>query len=147
MHTTTITSVSSNTQTWPVVSSKSMRRVGFILSSLAVLFLLIDSVMKLLALPIVLETSTQLGYQGTPGLARTLGIILFIFAVLYVYPRTSILGAVLLTGFLGGAVATHFRVESPLLTHTLFGVYLGVFVWSGLLLRDERLRMLFPWRR
>ena len=103
--------------------------------------------MKLLALPIVLETSTQLGYQGTPGLARTLGVILFIFAVLYVYPRTSILGAVLLTGFLGGAVATHVRVDSPLLTHTLFGVYLGVFVWGGLLLRDERLRMLFPWRR
>jgi hypothetical protein len=124
MHTTSFTSVSSNTQTWPVVSSKSMRRVGYILSSLAVLFLLIDSVMKLLALPIVLETSTQLGYQGTPGLARTLGIILFIFAVL-----------------------SHFRVESPLLTHTLFGVYLGVFVWGGLLLRDERLRMLFPWRR
>ena len=88
--------------------------------------------MKLLALPIVLETSTQLGYPASPGLAQALGVILFIFTALYVYPRTSILGAVLLTAFLGGAVATHVRVDSPLLTHTLFGVYLCVFLWGGL---------------
>lgn len=147
MHTTTLTSITPNTQVWPAVSSKAMRRVGYIVSSLVALFLLMDSTMKLLALPIVLETSTQLGYPGTPGLTRALGGILLIFTVLYVYPRTSILGAVLLTGFLGGAVATHVRVDSPLLTHTLFGAYLGVFVWGGLLLRDERLRLLFPWRR
>jgi DoxX-like family len=147
MTTTTITSALSNTQTWPAVPSKAMRQVGYALSSLAVLFLLMDSVMKLLALPIVLETSTQLGYPASPGLAQALGVILFIFTALYVYPRASILGAVLLTAFLGGAVATHVRVDSPLLTHTLFGVYLGVFLWGGLLLRDERLRALFPWRR
>jgi hypothetical protein len=147
MHTTTITSATSNTQTWPTVSSKAMRQVGYALSSLAVLFLLMDSVMKLLALPIVLETLTQLGYPASPGLAQALGIILFIFTALYVYPRTSILGALLLTAFLGGAVATHVRVDSPLLTHTLFGVYLGVILWGGLFLRDERLRALFPWRR
>lgn len=124
-----------------------MRQVGYTLSTLAVLFLLMDSMMKLLALPIVLETSTQLGYPASPGLAQALGVILFIFTALYVYPRTSILGAVLLSAFLGGAVATHVRVDSPLFTHTLFGVYLGVILWGGLFLRDERLRTLFPWRR
>jgi hypothetical protein len=147
MTTTTITSAMSNKQTWPAVTSKAMRQVGYALSSLAVLFLLMDSVMKLLALPIVLETSTQLGYPASPGLAQALGVILFTFTTLYVYPRTSILGAVLLSAFLGGAVATHVRADSPLLTHTLFGVYLGVFLWGGLFLRDERLHALFPWRR
>jgi hypothetical protein len=67
--------------------------------------------------------------------------------VLYVYPRTSVLGAVLLTAYLGGAVATHARIGSPLFTHILFGVYLSVLLWGGLFLRDARLRALFPWRR
>jgi hypothetical protein len=128
-------------------SSKTMRRVGYVLSALAVLFLLMDIAMKLLALPIVLETSVQLGYPGTPSMAHALGVILLMCTALYVFPRTSILGAVLLTGFLGGAIATHVRVGSPLLTHTLFGVYLGALLWSGLLLRDVHLRSLFPWRR
>lgn len=82
-----------------------------------------------------------MGYPGTPALAHVLGIILLVCTVLYVYPRTSILGAVLLTAFLGGTVATHVRVDSPLFTNTLFGVYLGVFLWGGLFLRA-----LFPWR-
>lgn len=131
----------------PEVTSKTMRRAGYALSALPMLFLLMDITMKLLALPIVLETSAQLGYPGTPAMAHTLGIILLICTVLYLYPRTSILGAVLLTGFLGGTVATHVRVGSPLLTHTLFGVYLGALLWGGLLLRDARLRSLFPWHR
>jgi hypothetical protein len=124
-----------------------MRRVGFVLSALPVLFLLMDIAMKLLALPVVLETSAQLGYPGTPSMAHALGGILLMCTALYVYPRTSILGAVLLTGFLGGAIATHVRIGSPLLTHTLFGLYLGALLWGGLLLRDARLRSLFAWRR
>lgn len=136
-----------NVDTPPVVISKTMRRAGYVLSVLPVLFLLMDVTMKLLSLPIVLETSAQLGYPATPAMAYTLGSILLACTVLYIYPRTAILGAVLLTAFLGGAVATHVRVGSPLLTHTLFGVYLGVLVWGGLFLRDEGLRVLFPWRR
>lgn len=69
--------------------------------------------------------------------------VLLVCTLLYVSPRTAVLGAVLLTGYLGGAVATHMRVGSPLFTHTLFGVYLGVFVW-GLFLRDDRIRALIP---
>lgn len=132
---------------WPETTTKTMRRVGYIVSALPVLFLLMDGAMKLLALPAVLEASAQLGYPATAALARELGAILLVCTVLYVYPRTSVLGAVLLTAFLGGTVATHIRVDNPLFTHTLFGVYLGVFIWGGLLLRDAQLRALFPWRR
>jgi hypothetical protein len=133
--------------TAPDVTSKTMRRIGYVLSALPVLFLLMDAAMKLLALPIVLETSAQLGYPATPALARVLGTLLLACTLLYVYPRTCVLGAVLLTAFLGGTVATHVRVGSPLFTHTLFGLYLGVFLWGGLFLRDARLRAQFPWRR
>jgi hypothetical protein len=127
--------------------SKAIRRVGYVLSALAVLFLLMDIAMKLLALPIVLTSSTQLGYPGTPAMARTLGLLLLACTALYVYPRTAVLGAVLLTAFLGGTVATHLRVGNPLFTHTLFGVYLALFLWGGLWLRDAGLRALFPWHR
>jgi hypothetical protein len=127
-------------------SSKAMTRTGHVLSTAAVLFLLMDVTMKLLALPVVIQTSAQLGWAGTPEMARTLGTILLICTVLYVYPRTSVLGAILLTGYLGGAVATHLRVGSPLLTHTLFGLYVGVLVWAGLYVRNGALRALLPWR-
>lgn len=126
--------------------SKWLPRIGYGLSALVVLFLIMDITMKLLALPIVLETSQQLGWPPSAAMARTLGVILLICTILYVFPRTSVLGAVLLTGYLGGAVATHLRVGSPLFSHDLFGVYLGLFVWGGLYLRDARLRALFPWR-
>jgi hypothetical protein len=75
-----------------------------------------------------------------------MGLVLLASTMLYVLPRTAILGAILLTGYLGGAVATHVRVSHPLWTHTLFPVYLGVLIWSGLLLRDRRLRAIFPLR-
>lgn len=127
--------------------SKNMRRTGYALSTLVVLFLLMDAVMKLMAMPIVLTTSTQLGYPGTADVARGLGILLLICTVLYVIPRTAILGAVLLTAYLGGTVAAHLRVGNPLFTHMLFGVYLGVFLWGGLYLRDAALRAVFPLRR
>jgi DoxX-like family len=118
---------------------------GWILSGLAILFLLMDATMKLLALPVVLETSGPLGFPGA-GMARLLGTVLLICTVLYVFPTTAVLGAILLTGYLGGAIATQLRAGSPLFSHILFGVYLGVFVWLGLWLRDARLRSLLPLR-
>jgi len=91
------------------------------------------------------EGTLQLGYPESVILG--LGIILLACTVVYLMPRTAILGAILLTGYLGGAVATHVRVGSPLFSHVLFPVYLGVLIWGGLYLRDERLRALFPLRR
>jgi hypothetical protein len=119
--------------------------VGWAMSGLAVAFLLMDSTMKLMALPIVLETSGPLGFPGA-DMARGLGTVLLVCTLLYVAPRTAVLGAILLTGYLGGAVATQVRVGSPLFTHVLFGVYLGVLIWGGLYLRDARLRALIPLR-
>src|ERR1700730_2361706 len=112
--------------------SKPSRRVGYGLSTLAVLFLLMDIAMKLLALPIVLTSSAQLGYPGTPAMAHTLGLLLLACTALYLYPRTAVLGATRSRSFLAGTVATHLRVGNPLFTHTLFGVYLALFLWGGL---------------
>ncbi|MDB5593288.1 MAG: hypothetical protein JWM36_249 [Hyphomicrobiales bacterium] len=111
---------------------------GRIMSGIVVAFLLIDGVIKVLDLAIVGETLNQLGYPAS--LARGLGFLTLQIAVLYAFPRTAFLGAVLLTGLLGGAMATHLRVGSPLFTHLLFGLYIGVLAWAGLLLRDARLR-------
>ena len=108
---------------------------------MAVLFLLFDSIGKLLKVAPVVAGSAELGYPES--VIRTLGVILLVCVIAYLVPRFSIVGAVLLTGYLGGAVATHVRVGSPLLTHVLFPIYVAVFVWSGLLLRDVRLRRLF----
>jgi len=118
---------------------------GWVMSGLVIAFLLMDATMKLLALPIVLETSGLLGFAGA-DMARGLGAILLTCTLLYVAPQTAVLGAILLTGYLGGAVATHVRVGSALFSHLLFGVYLGVLLWGGLYLRDPRLRALIPWR-
>ena len=111
---------------------------GTILSGIAVLFLLFDSLGKLLRVAPVVEGTAQLGYPDS--VIRPIGIILLICVVTYVTPRTALLGAVLLTGYMGGAIATHVRVGSPLLTHVLFPVYVSVLVWGGLLLRDARAR-------
>ena len=104
-----------------------------------------DSTIKLMALPVVLETSGPLGFPGVDT-AHRLGVLLLACTLLYAAPRTSVLGAILLTGYLGGAVATHVRVGSPLFSHILFGVYLGVLMWGGLYLRDARIRQLIPLR-
>jgi len=117
-------------------------RTGYALSGVVALFLLSDAVMKLMQLPIVLETTAELGWPI--GSVRALGVVLLLATALYVFPRTSLLGAILLTGYLGGAVATHVRLQSPLFSHTLFGVYLGIGAWAGLYLRDPRLRALLP---
>ena len=118
---------------------------GRVLSGLVILFLLFDGAIKLIPLDIVIETSRQLGIPT--NLAVTLGVLTLAGTLLYAYPRTSVLGAILLTGYLGGAIYVHVRADSPLFSHTLFGVYLGILLWGGLYLRDERLRLIFPWRR
>ncbi|MGL5165495.1 MAG: DoxX family protein [Afipia sp.] len=118
---------------------------GRILSGLVVVFLVFDAVIKLIPLDVVIETSRQLGIPT--DIAFALGMMTLIGALLYAWPKTAVLGAVLLTGYLGGAIYVHVRAGSPLFSHTLFGVYLGIMLWGGLYLRDERLRLIFPWRR
>jgi hypothetical protein len=120
-------------------------RLGWLLSGLFALFMLAASAApKLLGLPVAEETLIALGWP--PQHALLIGIIEVTGVLLYLYPRTGLLGAVLLMGLLGGAVATHLRVGSPLWSHTLFSIYLGLAMWGGLWLRDAKLRRLFPWR-
>jgi hypothetical protein len=111
---------------------------GRIVSGLAVLFLLMDSVVKLLKLGPAVQGTLELGYPV--GVIVPLGVVLLACVILYAAPRTAVVGAVLLTGYLGGAIATHVRVGHPLLTHTLFPIYVAVFIWGGLYLRDRRVR-------
>ena len=117
---------------------------GYILSAIPILFLLMDSVGKFLKPEPVVTGTVELGYSES--VIIPLGIVLLICTLLYAVPQTAILGAILLTGYLGGAVATHVRVGSPLFTHILFPLYLGVFIWLGLYLRDRRLRGIVPMR-
>ena len=126
--------------------SKSARWLGRILSGLVILFLLFDGAIKLVPWPVVTEAMDRIGYGSSEALARTLGAITLACTILYAIPPTSIVGAILLTGYLGGAMASHLRIGSPLFTHTLFGFYLGLMVWGGLWLRDRKLRALMPWR-
>jgi hypothetical protein len=133
------------TETAPV--SISARLLGRILSGLVIVFLLLDGAIKLVPWPVVTDTLDRMGYGSSETLARSLGIITIICTALYSIPPTSILGAILLTGYLGGAMASHVRIGSPLLTHVLFGFYLGLMVWGGLWLRDRNLRTLIPFRR
>jgi hypothetical protein len=140
---TTIHASNSDAQSAPL--SKGRLWTGRIMSALPALFLLIDGVGKLVKSAPVVQGTLQLGYPESVLLG--LGIVLLACTVLYVIPRTAILGAILLTGYLGGAIATHVRVGSPLFSHILFPVYLAVLLWGGLYLRDERLRALIPLRR
>ena len=127
--------------------SKSALWLGRVLSGLVIVFLLFDGAIKLVPWPVVTETMDRIGYGSSETLARSLGIITIVCTVLYAIPPTSILGAILLTGYLGGAMASHLRIGSPLFSHILFGFYLGLMVWGGLRLRDGSLRDLIPWRR
>ncbi len=124
-------------------TARNRRRIGIALSALAVAFLLMDAVMKLLTLPEVLSSNAQLGFPGTEQFARDLGAVLMVCTLLYAWPRTAVLGAILLTGYLGGAIAAHVRVGSPIFTHVLFGAYVALLLWGGLVLREERVRGLF----
>ena len=121
--------------------------IGRLLSGLVILFMLLDSVIKLVPLDVVTETSAQIGLPTSAAFARGLGLLGLLCTALYAFPRTSVLGAVLLTGYMGGAIATHLRIGSPVFSHLLFGVYLGLMLWGGLYLRDERVRALIPLMR
>lgn len=117
---------------------------GRIITAIPVVFLLFDGVIKVLNVQPVIDGMNKLGYPV--DLAVGIGTLLLACLALYVIPRTSVLGAILLTGYLGGAVATHVRVGDPLFSHVLFPAYLGLFLWAGLYLRDSRLRALIPFR-
>jgi hypothetical protein len=128
-----------------VAVSKKKLWAGRIISAVPILFLLIDGIMKVVKPPIVVNATVQLGYAET--VIVPLGILLVTCTVLHMIPPTSVLGAILLTGYLGGAVATNVRVGTPLFGYILFPVYLGILIWLGLYLRDERLRALIPFRK
>jgi DoxX-like family len=125
--------------------SKRRLWTGRTLSGLATLFLVFDAVIKFTKIAPVVDSFAQLGYPI--GLAPTIGSIALICVILYVIPRTSVLGAILLTGYLGGAIASQLRIGSPLFSHVLFPVYVAALIWGGLYLRDEQLSALIPVRR
>ncbi len=131
-------------RTTATANSKKRHWIGCTLTTLPVLFLLFDAAAKIVKAAVVVEGTRQLGYPESTIVG--IGLTLLVCTVLYAIPRTSMLGAILLTGYLGGAVATHVRVENPLFSHVLFPIYLGFFIWGGLFLRDERLRALLPLR-
>jgi hypothetical protein len=124
--------------------SRAANATGWALSGILIAFLLLDGAIKLAPIQIVLDTMVELGWSADPVKARILGVLTLGCAVLYAVPKTSIIGAILLTGYLGGAMATHMRIDNPLFSHLLFGLYLGVIAWGGLWLREPRLRALIP---
>jgi DoxX-like family len=127
-------------------TDKFKRTAGYAMSSLVIAFMLFDAGAKLIPLDVVIKSTAELGYAPSAGLARGLGALALVCTALYALPRTALLGAILLTGYMGGAVASHLRVGDPLFSHILFGVYLGIFIWGGLFLRDSRIRALLPFR-
>jgi DoxX-like family len=127
-----------------VVSTKRLW-IGRVLSGLVVLFLLMDSVMKLSKPAAVLKAQAELGWPDEITVAT--GVVLLICTILYAVPKAATLGAVLLTGYLGGAVAVQWRIGHPLFAQTLFPVYMGVVLWAGLCLRDAQLCEMIPLRR
>lgn len=127
-------------------NSKSQLWTGRIMSGLVVAFLLFDIIGKFMKPEVVIETTVnELGYQEHHII--TMGIILLFVTVLYVTPATSVLGAVLLTGYLGGAIATHFRIDNPLFSHQLLPIYVGILAWGGLWLRNPGLRKIIPFKK
>jgi hypothetical protein len=121
---------------------KAMLWTGRVMSGLLVAFMLMDSIIKLILIQPVIDTMTQMGLPV--AMARPIGAIELAVTFLYAVPRTSVLGAVLLTAVFGGAITSHWRLDSPLFSHTLFGVYLGLLAWGGLWLRDPRIRSIMP---
>jgi hypothetical protein len=119
-------------------------RIGVILTVIPVLFLAFDSAIKVLDFQFVRDSWAQLGYPVEVGVG--IGIVELVCLTLYVIPRTSALGAVLLTGYLGGAIATHVRIGNPWVSHVLFPTYVAAMLWGGLFLRDPRVRQLLPLR-
>lgn len=137
-----MTSFSLDVASKPADAPRRWIRAGRVLSGLAILAFAMDAGGKLFAPELMIANSPPLGLPADSGFYRLIGAILAVCTVLYAWPRTAVLGAVLLTGYLGGAVLAHLRVDSPLFTFTLVGVYLGAIVWAGLWLRDARVRAL-----
>jgi DoxX-like family len=129
------------------VSGNTLHRIGLGLTILIALFLAMDAGGKLFAPAMMIANSPPLGLPNDPAFHRMLGAILALGLALYLFPRTSVLGAIALTGYLGGAVAIHTRVGSPLGSHTLFGAYLGIILWAALWCRYPALRALLPLRK
>ena len=134
---TSVAHVQSQTHARPIA--------GYILTTLVALSLSLDSVLKVLALAPAVRGTTALGYPAASVV--WIGAIELVCLVLYLVPRTAVLGALLLTGYLGGAVASHLRIGSPLFSHVLFPIYVAALLWGGLYLRETRLRALLPTRR
>ncbi len=131
--------VSGNT-TAPAISGGRLW-ISRIMSGLVILFMLADSIFKFIQPAEVVDGTVALGYGAHHiGVIGTLGLVSIL---LYAWPRTAVLGAILLTGYFGGAIATHLRLDNPLFSHILFPVYLGILAWGGLWLRDERVRRMF----
>ncbi len=126
------------------MTSKGALWAGRIMSGLVILFLTVDGAIKLVPIQPVTDSLRELGYPTSDSFARFLGVVTLVCTALYAWPRTSLWGAVLLTGLMGGAIASHLRLGDPLFTHTLFGVYLGLLLWAGLWLRDGRVRGMIP---
>jgi DoxX-like family len=119
--------------------------VGRILSGLIIFLLAIGATIKLIPIPPVIETMEHLGFVNAPSVARGLGIWLLICTALYTFPRTALLGAILLTGYFGGVVAIQLRAAHPLFSHILFGGYIDALIWTALVIRHKPLRQLiFP---
>jgi hypothetical protein len=133
------------TTTTDDANSRGVLWTGRIMSGIAVAFLTLDGIGKLLQVQPVVDGTRELGYPVE--VIFGLGVTLMSCVLVYVVPRTAVLGAILLTGYLGGAIATHVRVANPLFTHVLFPTYVAAFLWAGLMLRDRRLRAFVPWRR
>lgn len=133
--------------TYAAPNTVSTRRVwtGRVLSGLGALFMLFDGVIHILRITPVVDAFAQLGFPL--GASRALGVIEIVCVAIYLLPATSVLGAILLTGYLGGAIATQVRVGAPLFSTTLFPIYVALFLWGGLYFRDERVRSLIPIRR
>ena len=125
--------------------SKTKLWASYIMSGLVILFMLMDSIMKFVKPQEVIEGTLALGFAEQH--LSVIGMLGLISTLLYAFPRTSILGAILLTAYCGGAVATHLRLQNPLFSHTLFTVYFGILIWGGLWLRNTKLRDLFPLQR
>jgi hypothetical protein len=127
------------------MNDKRMTIAGWVLTGLFALFMAGASITpKLTGMPVAAETLQALGWDGSYALF--IGVLELVFLVLYLVRPTAVLGAVLMTALLGGAMATQIRVENPLFSNVLFSVYLGLFMWGGLWLREPRLRALFPFR-
>lgn len=131
-----------NVETQTASPSKSRLYIGYTFTALSLLFLVMDASFKFTSSPQVVQAQTQLGFpmQLTPAI----GALALVCTALYAIPATTVLGALLLTGYLGGAIALHLRVDNPLWTHTLFPIYIALFLWGGIWLRDPRLRRVFP---